>query len=73
VSLASGRGPHTQKITVYLTNDELHHLEQARLTLRRDHGIAVDRGHIVREAITTALDDLPTLATRLTPVQEVPC
>jgi hypothetical protein len=54
---ASGRERHTQKITVYLSADELLELERARLTLRR-YGIAVDRGRLVREAIAVLLADL---------------
>ena len=46
----SGRERHDEKITVYLSPDELVDLEQARLALRQDHGLAVDRGRIVREA-----------------------
>jgi phage tail protein X len=33
-------------------------LEQARLTLRGEHGMAVDRGRIVREALAVVLADL---------------
>jgi hypothetical protein len=51
----SGRVRHDEKITVYVTADELLELEHTRLTLRRDHGLAVDRGRIVREAIHLAL------------------
>ena len=47
----SGRERHDEKITVYCSPDELIDLEQARLTLRGDHGMAVDRGRIVREAL----------------------
>ena len=54
----SGRVRHEEKITVYVSADELLALEQARLTLRARHGMAVDRGRIVREAIAAALDDL---------------
>lgn len=54
---ASGREQHTQKITVYLSADELLDLEHARLTLRR-FGITVDRGRLVREAIAVLLADL---------------
>ena len=67
---ASGREAHTQKITVYLSADELLDLERARLTLRR-YGISVDRGRLVREAIAVLLADLDArgedsvLATRL--------
>lgn len=54
----SGRVRHDDKITVYLSSEELLRLEQARLTLRGEHGLAVDRGRIVREAVASALDDL---------------
>ena len=33
-------------------------LESARLTLRGQHGVAADRGRIVREAIAVILADL---------------
>jgi hypothetical protein len=56
----SGRVRHEEKITVYVSQDELLALEQARLTLRAKHGMAVDRGRIVREAIAAALADLET-------------
>jgi len=54
---ASGRVRHDEKITVYVSADELIALEQARLTLRTQ-GIAVDRGRLVRAAIAAALADL---------------
>ena len=54
----TGRVRHDEKITVYVSSDELVALEQARLTLRAEHGMAVDRGRIVREAIAALLDDL---------------
>lgn len=54
----SGRVRHEEKITVYVSSDELLALEQARLNLRARHGMAVDRGRIVREAIAGALADL---------------
>lgn len=54
---ASGRIRHDEKITVYVSADELIKLEQARLTLRAQ-GIAVDRGRLVRAAIAAALADL---------------
>lgn len=52
--MASGREPHAEKITVYLTEDELLSLEETKLALLRD-GIKVDRGHIVRAAIEVGL------------------
>jgi hypothetical protein len=54
----SGRVRHDEKITVYVSNDELLDLERARLQLRADHGMAVDRGRIVREALALAIGDL---------------
>ena len=32
-------------------------LEHARLSLRRGHGLAVDRGRLVREAVAMVLED----------------
>lgn len=55
---SSGRVRHEEKITVYVTNDELIALEQARLALRADHGLAVDRGRIVRTAVSLVVADL---------------
>jgi hypothetical protein len=54
----SGRERHDEKITVYVSAEELMDLEQARLTLRGEHGMAVDRGRIVREALAVVLADL---------------
>ena len=54
----TGRERHDEKITVYVSAVELMDLERARLTLRGDHGLAVDRGRIVREALAVALADL---------------
>ena len=54
----SGRVKHDEKMTVYVTADELLDLEHARLALRRDHGLAVDRGRMVREAVALVLADL---------------
>ena len=54
----SGRVRHDEKMTVYVTADELLDLEHARLALRRDQGLAVDRGRLVREAIAIVLADL---------------
>jgi hypothetical protein len=56
---ASGREAHPQKITVYLSADEFLDLERARLALRA-HGIGVDRGRLVREAIAVLMMDLET-------------
>jgi hypothetical protein len=54
----SGRVRHDEKITIYVTADELLTLEHTRLALRAKHGVAVDRGRIVREAIHLALQDV---------------
>ena len=53
----SGRVRHDEKMTVYVTSDELLDIEHARLGLRRSHGLAVDRGRLVREAIAMVLAD----------------
>ncbi|HET6165483.1 MAG TPA: hypothetical protein VFE07_01535 [Marmoricola sp.] len=54
----SGRQRHDEKITVYVSPEELVELERSRLTLRADHGLGVDRGRIVREALAVVLADL---------------
>lgn len=54
----SGRQKHDTKITVYISGEELVALEQARLQLRARHGLPVDRGRIVREAVAVLLADL---------------
>ena len=51
------RKKHDSKITVYLSSEQLLALEQARLALRGSHGLAVDRGRLVREAVSVMLDD----------------
>lgn len=56
----SGRTKHTTKITVYVSDEELMALEQARLSLRGSYSLGVDRGRVVREAIAIVLDDLET-------------
>ena len=54
----TGREKHDEKITVYVSPAELVELERARLSLRADHGLAVDRGRIVREALAVVIADL---------------
>ena len=54
----SGRVKHDEKMTVYVTADELLEIEHARLALRSRHGLAIDRGRLVREAIHLVLADL---------------
>ena len=53
----TGRERHDEKITVYVSQDELMDLEHARLMLRGDHGLPVDRGRVVREALAVVLAD----------------
>jgi hypothetical protein len=54
----TGRERHDEKITVYCSAEELIDIERARLTLRGEHGLAADRGRIVREALAVVLADL---------------
>ncbi|PWN03988.1 hypothetical protein DJ010_08045 [Nocardioides silvaticus] len=53
----SGRIRHDEKMTVYVTSEELMEIEQVRLVLRGGHGLAVDRGRLVREAVSLVLAD----------------
>jgi hypothetical protein len=53
----TGRVRHEEKITVYVSSAELLALEQARITLRARYAMAVDRGRIVREAMSAILAD----------------
>jgi hypothetical protein len=57
VRTASGRVKHDEKMTIYVTADELLDVEHARLELRRSHGLGVDRGRLVRAAVAMALAD----------------
>lgn len=59
----SGRVKHDEKMTVYVTSDELLAIEQARLRLRRALGRNVDRGRLVRAALAVALEDLEARGT----------
>jgi hypothetical protein len=54
----SGRIRHDEKVTVYVTSQELYDIEHARLSLRSKHGLAVDRGRLLREAVSLVLADL---------------
>jgi hypothetical protein len=52
------RGPkHDEKVTFYCTREDLMALERARLRLRSEHGVAADRGRIVRAALAYLLED----------------
>ena len=54
----SGRIRHDEKVTVYVTSQERLDSEHARLALRSAHGLAVDRGRLLREAVSVVLADL---------------
>jgi hypothetical protein len=58
VAAPTGRVRHEEKITVYVSSEELVALERLRLDLRAEHAVAVDRGRIVRAAIAEALADV---------------
>ncbi len=58
VESAPAKGPrHEEKITIYCTREDLMSLERARLELRATHGVATDRGRIVRAALGYVLED----------------
>ena len=55
---APGKAPkHDEKVTFYCTAEDLMQLEKARLALRAEHGVAADRGRIVRAALGYVLED----------------
>ncbi len=55
---ATRRAPrHDEKVTFYCTRGDLMGLEKARLALRAEHGVAADRGKIVRAALAYVLED----------------
>ncbi len=53
---------HEEKVTFYCTPEDLMGLERARLALRAQHGIAADRGKIVRMALAYVLEDFEARA-----------
>jgi hypothetical protein len=53
----SGRVRHEEKMTIYVSPEELHDLDLARLVVSRDYGLKVDRGRVVREAVAMLLAD----------------
>lgn len=53
---------HDEKITFYCTAEDLMELEKTRLSLRSQHGIAADRGKIVRAALAYVLEDFEARA-----------
>ena len=48
---------HEEKVTFYCTPSDLLALDGARLKLRAEHGVAADRGKIVRAALSYILED----------------
>jgi len=67
----TGRERHHEKITVYVSAEELLDLERARLTLRGEFGIAVDRGRLVREAVAVVLEEFDALGEASTLVRRL--
>lgn len=61
---ASGRVRHEEKMTVYLTPEELLAIEHARLELKTALGQKIDRGRLVRAAIEIALEQLQRTGTK---------
>ncbi len=53
---------HEEKVTFYCTAADLMAIEQTRLKLRAEHGIAADRGRIVRAALDYVLEDFEARA-----------
>jgi hypothetical protein len=53
---------HEEKVTFYCTGEDLMALERARLQLRSEHGVAADRGRIVRAALGYVLEDFDARA-----------
>jgi hypothetical protein len=53
---------HDEKVTFYCTSVDLMALERARLALRSEHGVAADRGRIVRAALAYVLEDFDARA-----------
>ncbi len=53
---------HEEKVTFYCTAADLMAIEQTRLKLRAEHGIAADRGKIVRAALDYVLEDFEARA-----------
>lgn len=59
----SGRTHHKVKVTVYLTPEELLHMDATLLEVRRRTGRRVDRGRYIREAVFSS--SLSTIADRI--------
>jgi hypothetical protein len=62
-STGSRKAPrHEEKVTFYCTAEDLMAIEQTRLKLRAEHGVAADRGRIVRAALAYVLEDFEARA-----------
>ena len=62
-SAGGGKAPrHEEKVTFYCTAEDLMAIEQTRLKLRAEHGVAADRGKIVRAALAYVLEDFEARA-----------
>ena len=53
---------HDEKVTFYCTGADLMALERVRLELRAQHGVAADRGKIVRAALGYVIEDFEARA-----------
>ena len=53
---------HDEKVTFYCTAEDLMAIEKTRLALRSEHGVAADRGKIVRAALAYVLEDFEARA-----------
>ena len=53
---------HDEKVTFYCTAEDLMGIEKARLELRSQHGVAADRGRIIRAALSYVLEDFDARA-----------
>lgn len=67
----SGRTNHGEKITVYLTPDELARLDKLVCHIKHDLGIKVDRSRVVREAIAILRDDIHQHSSKGTSVRRL--
>lgn len=63
LSAAKKAPKHDEKITFYCTAEDLMSIERARLRLRAEHGVAADRGRIVRAALAYVLEDFDARST----------
>ncbi|PRX98648.1 hypothetical protein [Allonocardiopsis opalescens] len=67
----AARQRRDEKITVYISGEELLALEHARLRLRATHGLVADRGKVVRTAVAELLADFEENGERSTLVRRL--